>query len=328
MWIVFDNPTAWEAVYYLGPASGLTGGNNMAVYVHSDNYFRIESANGGFFDVDYKFVPGKWVHMTVLFKGASSLQDCEMYIDNVKLLHNGTSWNPTTSYSITGSNNLNIGGRYLTANGLEYPLECKIANFRLFDRALTSDEIYQLYAYQKEYFGHGDLSMTLKAGRLGIGTSEPRAALDVRGDVHISGSLRKTRAQMFARLTGSFSTTNANWVTLAPYGEMWTSYSENPLFSIQITGDYTDTTDRVVLFRLAVKNERTNVVTYFPSSSGWIKYMYINNNRLDGHGFHGIMSNLTPGDSYTGELQVNGNHSSSYYRWNSAYGTLTGIVWD
>ena len=60
----------------------------------------------------------------------------------------------------------------------------KIANARLFNRVLTSDEIYQLYAYQKEYFGHGALGMTLKAGRLGIGTSEPRAALDVRGDIH------------------------------------------------------------------------------------------------------------------------------------------------
>ena len=59
-----------------------------------------------------------------------------------------------------------------------------VANFRLFNRALTFDEIYQLYAYQKEYFGHGDLSMTLKAGRLGIGTSEPKAALDVRGTIN------------------------------------------------------------------------------------------------------------------------------------------------
>ena len=184
MWIVFDNPSTWEAVYYLGPLTGLSGGNNIAIYVHSDNYFRVESSGGGYFDFDYVFVPGKWVHMTVLFRGASSLQDCEVYIDDVKLSHNGTSSNPTTSYSITGSNNLNIGGRYLTANGLQYPLEGKIANFRLFNRILTSDEIYQLYAYQKEYFGHGDLSMTLKAGRLGIGTSEPRAALDVRGDVY------------------------------------------------------------------------------------------------------------------------------------------------
>lgn len=58
-----------------------------------------------------------------------------------------------------------------------------MANFRLYNRDLTSVEIYQLYAYQKEYFGHGDLSMTLKAGRLGIGTSEPQAALDVRGRI-------------------------------------------------------------------------------------------------------------------------------------------------
>jgi hypothetical protein len=62
-----------------------------------------------------------------------------------------------------------------------------VANFRLFNRALTTDEIYQLYAYQKEYFGHGDLSMTLKAGRLGIGTSEPRAMLDVRGGISATG---------------------------------------------------------------------------------------------------------------------------------------------
>ena len=69
------------------------------------------------------------------------------------------------------------------------PMHGKIANFRLFNRAITSDEIYQLYAYQKEYFGHGDLRMTLKAGRLGIGTSEPRAALDVRGEIRAVGSM-------------------------------------------------------------------------------------------------------------------------------------------
>jgi len=180
MWIVFDNPSTWEAVYYLGPSSGLTGENNIAVYVHSNPYyFRIESS-GRSFDVDYDFVPGKWVHMTVLFRGASGLQDLEVYIDNVRLLHNGTSTNPTDSYSITGSNNLIIG----SANGGGYPLEGKIANFRLFNRALTTDEIYQLYAYQKEYFGHSTNSLTLKAGRLGIGTSEPLAALDVYGELY------------------------------------------------------------------------------------------------------------------------------------------------
>ena len=184
MWIMFDNPSTWEVVYYLGPASGLSGGNNFAIYVHADNYFRLETS-GAYFDVNYQFVPGKWVHMTVVFRG-TGLEDCEVYIDNVKLSPRRVSLNPTADLTITGTNNLNIGGRYLTANGLEYQLEGKIANFRLFNRILTTDEIYQLYAYQKEYFGYGDLSMTLKAGRLGIGTSEPRAMLDVRGNIQFS----------------------------------------------------------------------------------------------------------------------------------------------
>jgi hypothetical protein len=81
---------------------------------------------------------------------------------------------------------LTIGSR---RNGT-LPVNGKIANFRLFNRAITSDEIWQLYAYQKEYFGHGNLGMTLKAGRLGIGTSEPRAALDVRGDISCDGVVK------------------------------------------------------------------------------------------------------------------------------------------
>jgi hypothetical protein len=39
-----------------------------------------------------------------------------------------------------------------------------------------------LYAYQKEYFDVSPDVVTFKGGRLGIGTSEPRAVLDVKGD--------------------------------------------------------------------------------------------------------------------------------------------------
>jgi hypothetical protein len=63
------------------------------------------------------------------------------------------------------------------------PMTGSVANFRLFNRALSSNEIYQLYAYQKEDFGHSTNNMTLKNGRLGIGTSEPQAALDVKGNI-------------------------------------------------------------------------------------------------------------------------------------------------
>jgi hypothetical protein len=100
-----------------------------------------------------------------------------------------------------------------------------IANFRLFNRALTSDEIYQLYAYQKEYFGHGDLSMTLKAGRLGIGTSEPRAALDVRGGIYAPGTV----VQVITKYNGSqlvYTSSSGNPVEMG-----WATQTIQPKFS-------------------------------------------------------------------------------------------------
>ena len=102
-----------------------------------------------------------------------------IFIDSVR---DGTT--VTNTLNFNASTELVLG-----FNGVDKYLNGSIANFRLFDRALTSDEIYQLYAYQKEYFGHGDLGMTLKAGRLGIGTSEPRAMLDVRGGANLQSTI-------------------------------------------------------------------------------------------------------------------------------------------
>ena len=180
MWIQFDSPSAWECVYFIGPSSGLDR-NNFNLYTNN-GYFRLESiggTNGPYFDLLYDFEIGKWVHLTFVFRG-SGLEDCEMYINNERLLPRNVSRSSSDDITITGTNNVYIGHDY----GGSYHHDGKIANFRLFNRALSQDEIYQLYAYQKEYFGYGDLSMTLKAGRLGIGTSEPRAALDVRGDIY------------------------------------------------------------------------------------------------------------------------------------------------
>jgi hypothetical protein len=151
--------------------------------------------------------------------------------------------------------------------------------------------------------------------------------LDVSGDVHISGSLRKTRARMIRLESSSKSFTSDGWQTYVPYGDAWTAYSSDPLYSISISGDYVDTSGRAIHLRIAVKNQRTNVVTYFPSSSGWIKYLYVDWSRLDGHGYLGIMSGLIYGDSYKVQLEVDPN-TANPYRWNSAYGTLTGLVWD
>ena len=143
-------------------------------------------------------------------------------------------------------------------------------------------------------------------------------------------SIPKTRAQMLLRNSGNISYNGQSWNVLTDYYTAWIAYSSNPLFTVSITGDYTDGGGHVIKFRLAVQNQSTLAVSYFPSESGWLKYMYVDQNRLDGHGYHGILSGLTPGTSYTCRLEVNNNSSESsfYYRWNSIYGIITGLVWD
>ena len=179
MWIKFEQFSGWGAVYAIRPAS--LDRNNAFLYANSDGRFRLEALGntGPYRDFKYNFEPGKWVHLTVLFEH-TGLTDSKVYVDNVQLDTTGTERSVTDDITITGSTTVYIGSEP------GYFFNGSVANFRLFNRKLTTDEIYQLYAYQKEYFGHGVLGMTLKAGRLGLGISEPKEALDVRGSLRIN----------------------------------------------------------------------------------------------------------------------------------------------
>ena len=315
------NANSWRSIITVGTSA--TGEQASIAYDPNQNqlYFGTYGA-----DIYVPHTPelGKWNHVAATFTGGSTTSSTmNVYLNGVNM---GGVPNGTQTPSFT-NNQFVIGGA-MNSNGttVNNPFKGQIANARFYRGAYTSDEIYQLYAYQKEYFGHGDLSMTLKAGRLGIGTSEPSAALDVRGDVHISGSLRKTRARMIRLEAGAKHFTLDGWQTYVSYGETWTAYSSDPLYSVSITGDYVSVA-RAINYRIAVQNQHTGEVKYFPSSSGWVKYHYLENTRLDGHGYLGIMSGLTLGDSYRVQLEVDPN-STNDYQWNAAYGTITGLVWD
>ena len=169
-----------------------TGSSDEASAIRFDG---AEKLRWYFWGNDIKFttpdIRGKWVHVVGTYDGGN---DSGLTVGNVgvsrKIFINtkettvienvGGGAGSDALNLLSTSHALRIGSDLSNGN----TLTGKIANFRLFNRALTTDEIYQLYAYQKEYFGHGDLGMTLKAGRLGIGTSEPRAALDVYGELY------------------------------------------------------------------------------------------------------------------------------------------------
>jgi hypothetical protein len=180
-WVYETNGTTTNTIWMIGSGSGNSNPNpSVALAVDSAgslDFFVFSGTEIRMSNFRDTFGINKWHHIVCTRTGTA-----------LKYFINGIDQNRPASanldpLSIAANSIFNIGAR--TGNQLgNNPMHGKIANFRLFNRTLTSDEIYQLYAYQKEYFGYGDLSMTLKAGRLGIGTSEPRAALDVKGDIH------------------------------------------------------------------------------------------------------------------------------------------------
>ena len=165
IWVKPDShPSGFVGVFEVGTRSD---DDAMGLYFDTGKIVHLAYANN--LATTTVATIGQWVHIT----GTYTSGDRRVYANGNLLKQD--DYSGLTLAGTTFKLGSNLGGTQ--------PFDGSIANFRLFNRALTSDEIYQLYAYQKEYFGHGNLSMTLKAGRLGIGTSEPKAALDVRGGI-------------------------------------------------------------------------------------------------------------------------------------------------
>ena len=193
-----------DALFYVG---GVTGSSDYKVELFMETDRINYTFGGNNFQAYPTIVNGKWYHIVVTYNGLGGQNGREIYLNNVKL--NATHSGSTGTLNLPSSN-LDIGRYTPDGSATTSAFDGSIANFRLFNRALTTDEIYQLYAYQKEYFGHGDLGMTLKAGRLGIGTSEPRAALDVRGDIYAPGTIVQVEQTVKTNPSAVTSTTEVD----------------------------------------------------------------------------------------------------------------------
>jgi hypothetical protein len=123
-----------------------------------------------------------WYHVAGVYSGGTwNRNNCKLYLNGVEIsLTNST--NTTTTPSIT-DNTLVLGS---DGNSNSWDFDGSIANFRLFSKALSADQVKELYAYDAVRFGHrASNSVSLHKGNLGVGVSHPTSRFEIAGDERI-----------------------------------------------------------------------------------------------------------------------------------------------
>ena len=120
-----------------------------------------------------------WIHVT----GVVSSGDFRLYQNGVLI----SSGNGTGTIN-HGTNPILYLGTRADSSGLPEStryIDSKIANTRLYSKALNADQVKELYDYQKDYFLGSKSQVTLYKGHLGVGVTEPSGQLELAGDERI-----------------------------------------------------------------------------------------------------------------------------------------------
>ena len=202
-----------------------TGGTNyqsILVWIYNDQInFDAWSAAVRYDDIIRN---DTWYHFVLTHNGGSvpSSENTVMYVNGRPVKPSAPGGEPTRLLGnpATRKNNpFNLQGSKLTLgsehNGTTEYFNGKIANFRLYNRVINSEEALHLYNFQKEEFGHGVNTLTLKDGCLGIGTDKPRAALDYHGERRVYGmeipTFSVTRNDSETAVSG-YNTASGNYI--------------------------------------------------------------------------------------------------------------------
>jgi hypothetical protein len=190
-------------------------------------------------------------------------------------------------------------------NGSNPYFNGSIANYRLYDRALSADEVWELYGYQKAYFSVSSDVVTYKAGRVGIGTSEPRAVLDVVGSLNLTNGItyNNIRSMFMAYSTDTTPNKSITWpVVLEKTGYNIGNHYDTTTgwYTAPITGVYSfniiifDQTYSSIQYSLKMKPNGQSVF----SSDNWKP------SRDNGVGNDGFLFNASDGQPLGGSLEI------------------------
>ena len=178
LWFKPNSLTAGSggALFFVGGVSG-SSNYKIELFMESDRInYTFGNSN---FQAYPTIVNGEWYHITVTYNGLGGQNGREIYLNNVKLI--GTHSADGGALNLPSSN-LDIGRYTPDGSATTSAFDGSISNFKLYDTALTAEEVKTLYDMGRCDEGHHVVNFSKTRVGIGLGDGEaPRAALDVRG---------------------------------------------------------------------------------------------------------------------------------------------------
>jgi len=160
---------------------------------------------------------GSWHHLAAVYDGGVPDSSRRMWIDGVEL--SVAIAGAATALNLSANTEMRIGRRQSSTNHFNGSM----SQFKLYDTALTAEEVKTLYDMGQCDEGHHVVNFSKTRVGIGLGDGEaPQAALDVRGDVKVDGSFQcGTGTLRFHTLHGVHPATGNQTVPFAFRGSVY-----------------------------------------------------------------------------------------------------------
>jgi hypothetical protein len=134
---------------------------------------------------NYTLQNGTWYHIAFAYSGGTASSGRRIWVNGVEVAY--TSGASSTALNLDANTELRIGGRI--ANNTN-DLHGSLSNFKLYDTALTAEEVKTLYDMGRCDEGHHVVNFSKTRVGIGLGDGEaPRGALDVKDEAVFSSIL-------------------------------------------------------------------------------------------------------------------------------------------